>query len=199
MHKFTRPLTAGTSLSEAAVGRPSPLQAAHCHPSLSQAGTEHRHATSRHPAPAPSTGTQHQAPPPGTQHPATARQHGHPAPCLHHAHSQLAAPAPAPAPCLHHVHIQLTAPAPSTSTSNLSPPHAQPAHSASTQPAHSTSSSTGARHHHVHIQLTAPAPAPAPGTSTTNLSPAPPPGTQHQQPVSKARAGNSLLFEVRTP
>ena len=43
-------------------------------------------------------------------------------------------------------------------TCNLSPPRAQPAHS--------TSTNTGA---------------------------------QHQQPVSKTRTGNSLLFEIRTP
>ena len=47
---------------------------------------------------------------------------------------------------------------PAPSTSNLSPPRAQPAHS--------TRASAG---------------------------------TQREQPVSKARAGNSLLFEVRTP
>ena len=75
--------------------------------------------------------------------------------------------------------------------------HQQPV--STTRPAHSTITGTGTR------------PAPAPGTSTSNLSPpraqltapAPAPSTQHQhrhqQPVSKARAGNSLLFEVRTP
>ena len=180
------PVTVGTS----AVGRPSLLQAAVCHPSLSEAGTAPSAGTPAH-------GTQHQRPAPGTR-------------CLHHVHSQLTAPAPSTAPA--------PAPTPSTSTSNLSPPRAQPAHSTSAstgtqhlsppraQPAHSTST----QHQqpvstNVHSQLTAPAPAPS--TSTSNLSPprAQPAhstststGTRHQQPVLKARTGNLLLFEVRT-
>ena len=201
VHKFMRPMTAGTSLSEAALGRPSLLQAAACYPSLSEAavvitslseagsstGTRHQHqqpvsttctASSQHQH-------QHRRPAPSTSNLSPPR--AHPArPCPHHVHSQLTAPppapapGPAPAPCLHHVHTQLTAPAPApgTSTSNLSQPRAQPAHSTST----GTSTSN----------LSPPHAQPAHSTSTST-------GTQHQQPVSKARTGNSLLFEVRTP
>ena len=169
-----RPMNAGTSLSEAALGRPSLLQAAVCYPSLleaavvttslSKAGTstEHRHTSSRRPAPAP--GTQHPAPclhqraqqsPP---HALPAHSTGTGARCLYHAHCQH----PAPAPCVHHAHSQLTAPAPApsatTSTSNLSLPRAQPAH----------------KHQHRH---------PAPSTSTSNLSP------PHAQPAHSTSTG----------
>ena len=195
---FMRPMTAGTSLSEAALGRPSLLQAAVCYPSLSEAAvvitslseagtsTEHRHASSRRPAPAPSTSIPSTST--STRHPPGAQ---HPAPCLHHTHSQRPARRPASttrtpahsagagARCLYHAHCQHPAPALShsqqhqqpVSTSNLSPPRAQPAHS--------TSTNTGTRHpapapapatclHHMQSQLTAPAPPPAP--STSNLS-----------------------------
>ena len=70
-------------------------------------------------------------------------------------------------------------PALAPSTSNLSPPRAQPAHS----------TSTGAQHpapatclHHVHSQLTTPAPAPAHSTQHQH---------RHQQPVSTVCTASS--------
>ena len=141
-----RPMTACTSLSEAALGRPSLLQAAVCYPSLTEAAvvitslseagtsTEHRRASLRRPAPAP-TGI---APSTSTRRPvSTTRtattQHRRPitathtastgtgAPCLYHAHCQR----PAPAPCLHHARSQLTAPRTST-TARTSARHRTP-------------------------------------------------------------------------
>ena len=89
-----------------------------------------------------------------------------------HARSQHPAPAPAPATCLHHVHSQPTAPACTASSQHQ---HRHPAPAPAPAPATCL--------HHAHSQLTAPAPAPAPSTSN----------------LSRKRAGNSLLFEVRTP
>ena len=135
-------MTAGTSLSEAALGRPSLLQAAVCYPSLSEAAvvitslseagtsTEHQHPSSRHPAPAPSTGIT-----------STSLHHAQPAPNTgaqsppRAASSQLRRRRP--------LSLPRALPAPSTGT--VSPPRAQPSHS------------TQYRHH---------SQAPAPGTGT---------------------------------
>ena len=111
-----RPMTAGTSLSEAALGRPSLLaftvRSGGCYHFTVRSGHQHRH-----PAPAPAT-------------------------CLHHVHSQLTAPAPAPAPgnSTSNLSPQRAQPAHSTSTGNRHQ-HQQPV----PQPAHSTSTSTGAQ------------------------------------------------------
>ena len=84
-------MTAGTSLSEAAVGRPSLLEAVACHPSLSEAAV-----VVISPSPAPSTGTlaygtQNQHPPPiSTQPPRALPAHstGTSPRCLHHTYGQ---------------------------------------------------------------------------------------------------------------
>ena len=175
-HKFMRPMTAGTSLSEAAVGRPSLLQAAVFHPSLSEAAvvftslseagtsTEHRHAT-QHQRPAPVPSTQHPALSPAAPPPRT-----------------LPAPAPAPA-----VSTTRTASAqhryPLTAPSTSNTPHKHPA------PAPSL---------HAHSQLRAAQPAPAPRhRSTTRTAssqhpapapqPAPAPGTATLSPRAQQR------------
>ena len=150
-------MTACTSLSEAALGHPSLLQAAVCYPSLSEAAvviaslseagtsTEHRRASLRRPAPAPSTGI---APSTSTRHPVcTTRtattQHRRPVTTTHTASSQHRHRRPLSLPC--------ALPAPSTGT--VSPPRAQPAHS------------TQHQHHSPH-QHPEPAPAPAPAPAT---------------------------------
>ena len=113
-------MIAGTSLSEAALGRPSLLQAAVCYPSLSEAavvitslseagtntGARHQHqqpvstactASSQHqhrltaPLPASAPGTGHQHQQPVSTTCTASSQHQHRHP----------APAPAPATCLH--------------------------------------------------------------------------------------------------
>ena len=133
-------MTAGTSLSEAALGCPSLRQAAVCYPSLSEAAvvitslseagasTEHRRACSRRSAPAPSTGipsAQHQRPAPRCWHPVSNTRTA----SAHHAHARRWRPlSPPPA---------LSAP----SAGTVSPPRAQQAHSAQ---------------HHARSQLTAP-------------------------------------------
>ena len=179
-------MTAGTSLSEAAVGRPSLLQAAVCHPSLSKRRLLSLHCQKRAPAPStgtPAHGTQHQHPPPTGSPPraqpapstdtgtlfttcTASSQHWPPqarSTLLQHGDSQRPAPAPPvstarTASSQHqHQHRRL---APST----MSPLYARsrftapaPARAPSTQ--HCQAPATCP--HHVHTQLTAPAPAPA--------------------------------------
>ena len=129
-------MTAGASLSEAALGRPSPftVRSGGCYHFTVRSGRQHR-ASARQ-LTAPSTSTQHRY----TQRPAPAP---HPrcqltAPALvslpralpapstgtvsHHARSQLTAPTPQPAPA------PRAQPAHSTSAGNLSRKRAQAAH-----------------------------------------------------------------------
>ena len=167
-------------------GLPAPSTGTLCLPRTRPAPAPSVHSQHQHPAPAPCLHHAHPAPAPNTstlskayannQHPAPALSPPRPStqhrPCFHyqhHVHSQLTAPTQAPGTQHQHRRQQPVSTActassqhqhrhPAPSTSNLSPPR--------TQPAHSTSTSIGA---------------------------------QHRQPVSKARACNSLLFEVRTP
>ena len=177
-----RPMTACASLSEAVLGRPSLLQAAVCCPSLSEAAvvitslseagtsTEHRRASSRRPAPAPSTGI---APSTSTRRPVsttrTASTHHRRPVAPHHASSQHRHRRPLSLPC--------ALPAPST-TARTSTRHRRPAPAPCFQ--HRQPVSKGRA-----------------GSSLKNPIASLSTGAQHQQPVSKARTGNSLLFEVR--
>ena len=200
-----RPMTAGTSLSEAALGRPSLLQAAVCYPGTSTDtpahGAQHPAPVYQHPAPSTRihhAHSQHRRPVSTTrtassQHRRRCLYHAHcqrpaPAPCLHRAHSQLTAPStsttartstrhrhPARAPCMFPPRGQDQRPAPAPSTGTLSRKRAQPAH------CHNKSSLQA------HSQHAAPAPGtgagtlsppraqPAPSTSTGTLSPRAPP------------------------
>ena len=184
-----RPMTAGTSLSEAALGRPSLLQAAVCYPSLSAGGCYHFTVRSgyQHRAPArqltaPGTSTRH----PGSTTRTASTQHRRPVSTTRTASSQhrhrrpLSLPRALPAPGTGIVsnahsqqhqrrHRQLTAPAPAPACTGTqhqdwhpAPPSTSNLPPPRAQPAHST----GTRH-------------PAPSTSTSNLSPprAPAPGT----------------------
>ena len=214
-------MTAGTSLSEAVLGRPSLLQAAFtvriggCYHFTVRSGHQHQ-APAPPPSPAPSARD-----PVSTTRRTARTQHWHPVSTTRTASSQdrhrrpLSLPRALPAPSTGAVsppraHSPHQHPAPAPRTGTLFPPRAQPAQS--TQ-------------HQQHSQHQHPAPAPSTGTlraassfsfekirntrrtaSTQHRRPAPAPGTlspprvdQRQQPVSKARTGNTLLFEVRTP
>ena len=126
-------MTAGTSLSEAALGRPSLLQAAVCYPGTSTDTPAHG---TQHPPPVyPAPGTQ--SPPQRTASHSTGTPLSLPRALPAPSTSNLSPPRAQPA------HSTSTStgtrhPAPAPSTSNLSPPRAQPAHS--------TSTSTGTRH-----------------------------------------------------
>ena len=172
-------MTAGTSLSEAALGRPSLLQAAVCYPGTSTDTPAHgaQHPAPVYPAPGPA---------PGTQSPPRAQ----PAPSLHHC--QLTAPAPAPAVSTtrtasaqhrHRVstaHSQLTAPSTST-TARTSTRRRHPARAPCMFPPH------GQDQH----------PAPAPSSGTLSRKRVQPTGTSNLSSPRAQPAHSTSLFRKR--
>ena len=204
-------MTAGTSLSEAAVGRPSLLEAVACHPSLLEAAV-----VVISPSPAPSTGplaygTQNQHPPPiSTQPPRVlpAYSTGTSTRCLHHPYGQH----PASAPWVYHAYIQLTAPAPSLHHARSQRPHRPPisiTHTTNSEQQRHQVPSTDARSTQHPVSATGkhqrPEPsagvlsppraqlAPAPSRPSSRPSSRHPVSTtrQHRHPVSTTRTASS--------